>query len=270
MKYFAYGSNMLTARLRSRAPSCSVVTVASLPGHSLRWHKKSKDCSGKCDAYATDNLGDVVWGVVFEIDRRDKPCLDQAEGCGNGYWEQDIKVLDSRGHELDAFTYMAEENAVEPTRRPYSWYRDIVLAGAREHQLPRDYIEAIARVSATEDQDRIRDAWERRVLSNAAGVKTKEQVVQTIRGAQCQIRALGVQRLGLFGSFVRGEQRADSDVDLLVEFEVGQRTFDHFIQLSFLLEDLLGRRVELVTPDALSPYIGPHILREVEYVSLAA
>jgi hypothetical protein len=136
--------------------------------------------------------------------------------------------------------------------------------------LPRDYIEAIERVSATEDQDRMRDAWERRVLSNAEAVKTKEQGVRTIRGAQCQIRALGVQRLGLFGSFVRGEQRADSDVDLLVEFEAGQRTFDHFIQLSFLLEDLLGRRVELVTPDALSPYIGPHILREVEYVSLAA
>ncbi len=74
---------------------------------------------------------------------------------------------------------------------------------------------------------------------------------------------------GLFGSFVRGDQRADSDVDVLVEFEEGQKTFDHFIGLSFLLEDLLGRRVELVTCDSLSPHIGPHILREVEYVSLA-
>jgi len=74
----------------------------------------------------------------------------------------------------------------------------------------------------------------------------------------------------LFGSFVRGQPRADSDVDLLVEFELGQRTFDHFMQLSFLLEDLLGRKVELVTPEALSPYIGPYILGEVEYVSLAA
>lgn len=270
MQYFAYGSNMLTARLRSRAPSCSVLTVAYLPGHSLQWHKKSKDGSGKCDAYATDNPGDVVWGVVFEIDPKDKPCLDHAEGCGHGYREQNVKVLDVCGHELDVFTYVAEEDAVELTRRPYSWYRDIVLAGAREHRLAPDYIEAIAHVSVTEDRDHRRDACERRVLSNAEGVRTKEQVVRTIRRAQSQILALGVQRLGLFGSFVRGEQRADSDVDLLVEFEAGQRTFDHFIQLSFLLEDLLGRRVELVTPDALSPYIGPHILREVEYVSLAA
>lgn len=99
---------------------------------------------------------------------------------------------------------------------------------------------------------------------------TKNEIFDIIRRSQSQIRALGVKRLGLFGSFVRGEQRIDSDVDLLVEFEEGQKTFDHFIQLSLLLEDLLGRRVELVTSDSLSPHIGPYILREVEYVSLAA
>jgi hypothetical protein len=101
-------------------------------------------------------------------------------------------------------------------------------------------------------------------------VETKEEIIRAIRESQPQIRALGVKRVGLFGSFARGEQHADSDVDLLVEFEQDQRTFDHFIQLSFLLEELLGRRVELVTPEALSPHIGPYILREVEYVSLAA
>lgn len=104
----------------------------------------------------------------------------------------------------------------------------------------------------------------------AEAVTTREEILQVIRRNQSQIRCLGARRVGLFGSFVRGEQHADSDVDLLVEFEQGQRTFDHFIQLSFLLEDLLGRKVELVTPEALSPHIGPHILREVEYVSLAA
>ncbi len=102
------------------------------------------------------------------------------------------------------------------------------------------------------------------------GATTKNEILDAIRRNQSQIRILGVKRLGLFGSFVRGEQRADSDVDLLVEFEEGQKTFDHFIQLSFLLEDLLGRKVELVTSDSLSPHIGPYILREVEYVSLAA
>ncbi len=74
----------------------------------------------------------------------------------------------------------------------------------------------------------------------------------------------------MFGYFTRGQQRSDSDVDLLVEFEEGAKTFDHFMELALLLEHLLGRRVELVTPEALSPHIGPRILREVEYVSLAA
>ncbi len=91
-----------------------------------------------------------------------------------------------------------------------------------------------------------------------------------LRQNQARIRALGVKRLGLFGSFVHSRQRGKSDVDLLVEFEPDQKSFDHFTELSFLLEDLLQRRVELVTPEALSPHIGPHILSEVEYAALAA
>ena len=76
-------------------------------------------------------------------------------------------------------------------------------------------------------------------------------------------------RIGLFGSFVRGEQHPESDIDLLVEFEPARKTFDSFIALSFFLEELLSRRVELVTVESLSPYLGPHILKEVEYAALA-
>ena len=101
-------------------------------------------------------------------------------------------------------------------------------------------------------------------------VCTKDDIVTVLGNNHPQIRALGVKRLGLFGSFVRGEQTAESDVDVLVEFEQGQKTFDHFMDLSFLLEDLLRHRVELVTTEGLSPHIGPKILREVEYVALAA
>jgi predicted nucleotidyltransferase len=61
-----------------------------------------------------------------------------------------------------------------------------------------------------------------------------------------------------------------SDVDLLVEFEPSRKTFDNFITLTFLLEDHLQRRVELVPVESLSPYIGPSILEEVKYASLAA
>jgi len=98
-------------------------------------------------------------------------------------------------------------------------------------------------------------------------VQSRDRVLALIREQQSALQALGVRRLGLFGSFVREEQRADSDVDFLVEFESDKKTYDNFIRLVFLLEDLLGRRVELVTPESLSPYLGPRIIKEVEYAT---
>ncbi|MCI0439645.1 MAG: nucleotidyltransferase family protein [Chloroflexi bacterium] len=98
-------------------------------------------------------------------------------------------------------------------------------------------------------------------------VQAKEQVLSLIRSHQCEIKNLGVKRLGLFGSFVRGEQNAESDVDMLVEFEAGKKSFDAFMNLAFFLEDLFERRVELVTLESLSPFISPHVLEEIEYVS---
>lgn len=98
---------------------------------------------------------------------------------------------------------------------------------------------------------------------------TKENVMQAIRGAGSRLRALGVESIGLFGSFVRAQGREDSDVDLLVEFRPESKTFDNFMDTCFLLEELLGRRVELVTRESLSPYIGPYVLKEVEYVPLS-
>ena len=94
----------------------------------------------------------------------------------------------------------------------------------------------------------------------------------TARLAACadQVRALGVVRLALFGSVLRGEASPDSDVDLLVEFAPGEKSFDRFMALADLLEALFGREVELVTPEALSPFIGPRILSEARDVLRAA
>ncbi|MEW6231623.1 MAG: nucleotidyltransferase family protein [Chloroflexota bacterium] len=97
-------------------------------------------------------------------------------------------------------------------------------------------------------------------------IKTKEDVLSIIERNQDEIRAFGVKKLGLFGSFARKEQTAESDIDLLVEFERDKKTFDNFIHLSFLLEELFKHHIELVTTDSLSPYIKPYIIKEVEYV----
>jgi len=99
---------------------------------------------------------------------------------------------------------------------------------------------------------------------------TRDQTIQRLRAAETEIRRFGVLRLALFGSVARGEARPDSDVDLLVEFAPGQKSFDRFMALSDLLESLVGRPVELVTIEALSPFIGPHILAEAADVLRAA
>ena len=101
-------------------------------------------------------------------------------------------------------------------------------------------------------------------------VPTRAGTIRTLTASAAEIRALGVQRLALFGSVLRDEARPDSDVDLLVQFAPGQKTYDHFIALAELLEARLGRRVELVTIDALSPFIGPRILAEAQDVLRAA
>ena len=103
-----------------------------------------------------------------------------------------------------------------------------------------------------------------------SGIATKQDILKALHQNGSLLKGFGVRRIGLFGSFVRGQQRPESDIDLLVEFEPDKKTFDAFMELSFFLEDLLLHRVELVTLESLSPYIGPHILREVEYAALAA
>jgi uncharacterized protein len=80
--------------------------------------------------------------------------------------------------------------------------------------------------------------------------------------------AAGVSRIGIFGSYSRGEARPDSDVDVFVDFHPGLKTYDNFSAVYDALEEAFRRRVELVTEKGLSPFIGPKIMREVKYVDL--
>ncbi len=98
---------------------------------------------------------------------------------------------------------------------------------------------------------------------------TTNKFLQQLEACRDELRRFGVRRLGLFGSCLRGEDRPDSDVDLIVEFEPGRKTLANLVDLADFLEALFRRRVELITPESLSPHIGPHILREVEYAKIA-
>lgn len=99
---------------------------------------------------------------------------------------------------------------------------------------------------------------------------SREEAVQRLENAESEIRALGVERLALFGSVLRDEAGPESDVDLLVGFAAGAKSFDRLLALAELLEERLGHRVELVTTEALSPFLGPRILAEAQDVLRAA
>ncbi len=99
---------------------------------------------------------------------------------------------------------------------------------------------------------------------------TRDEAIRRLQTVESEIRRLGVRRLALFGSVLRNEARPDSDVDVLVEFAPTEKTFDRFMALADLLEDTLERRVEVVTTESLSPFIGPHILAEATDVLRAA
>jgi len=94
----------------------------------------------------------------------------------------------------------------------------------------------------------------------------KKEILKNILAEGEHIKKYGVKRIGLFGSVTRSAQEETSDVDILVEFEKGMKTFDNYMELKFYLEKLLGCRVDLVIADALKPQIKPHVMREIEYV----
>lgn len=99
---------------------------------------------------------------------------------------------------------------------------------------------------------------------------TPNKFLEKLEAHQSDLERLGVRRIGLFGSCLRGDQRPDSDVDVLVEFDEENRKLANLVELGDYLEMIFGRHVELLTPESLSPYIGPHILREVQYAEIAA
>ena len=99
---------------------------------------------------------------------------------------------------------------------------------------------------------------------------SRADVQARLTAARSDILGLGVRRLALFGSVRWDTARVESDVDVLVEFVPGQKTFDHFMDLGDLLERVLGREVELVTPESLSPFLKAHILADALDVVRAA
>jgi hypothetical protein len=140
---------MSSKRFLARVPSATKLCVATLGQHQLRFHKRGMDDSAKCDVLYTGNADDHVIGVIFEILATDKYVLDSNEG--PGYEEKQVSVTAIDSKLIDAFTYVATH--IDKSMRPYQWYKEHVLMGAREHRLPDDYISSIETIGTIEDTD---------------------------------------------------------------------------------------------------------------------
>lgn len=96
---------------------------------------------------------------------------------------------------------------------------------------------------------------------------TSDKILKKIEENKDVIEKFGVKKIGIFGSYVRNEQKAGSDIDVLVEFEEGKKTFDNYMDLKFFLEDLFNCKVDIVIAGAIKPDLKPYILRSVKYAT---
>lgn len=161
--YFAYGSNLLKERLIERVPSALVRATGYIEGYKIKYNKRSKDGSGKCNLVKTEDQGARVYGVIYDFLDAEKPNLDKYEGLVSGYNAEEIRVITDNG-EMRAYTYVAADSAVDDSLRPYSWYKDFVVKGARQHSLPSEYISQLEGVEANGDPDTERDRLNRQLL----------------------------------------------------------------------------------------------------------
>ena len=151
---FAYGSNMLTRRIQDRVASAVPLCVGYVSRYRFAFNKRGRDGSAKANAAFTGVPTDRVWGIVFALPETDQPRLDEFEP---GYDRIAIDVF-GKSDTVNAQMYIARQETIDRTLKPFCWYQRLVVSGAIEHRLPADYIRSIEDIVPTRDQDEARHA----------------------------------------------------------------------------------------------------------------
>ncbi len=146
LRYAAYGSNLHPRRLNLRIPAARLLGTDFHPDFSMRFHKRSRDASGKCGIFAGSS---GVHFAVYAMSEDDADTLDQIEGVGAGY-ERSTIVLQGFGK---CFTYLPSPGHVDAGLKPYEWYHEMVLLGCAAHGFPEDYCDAVRAAKTIPDPD---------------------------------------------------------------------------------------------------------------------
>ena len=136
--YFAYGSNMNHRQMRNRCPSSRFIKRAFLEGYKFVYDGYSKTRKGAvANVIETKGTDDVVWGGLFEINEDNLSALDCYERYPDSYDRKEVNVKDDESNYYIAIVYF---RTGEPKSRPSDGYRTIVIQGAKDCNLPEEYI----------------------------------------------------------------------------------------------------------------------------------
>jgi hypothetical protein len=148
--YFAYGSNMLPARLTARCPSARVIGPGTAADFGLRFTKPSKDGSGK--ATLVEQPGVRVPGVLYEVAIAEREALDRFEGRGGGYDRDDSFLVLSPHSDAPVVTSTYLADGHDDRLKPFDWYLAIVIAGAAHHCFGEEYLGQLRRTAWQMDE----------------------------------------------------------------------------------------------------------------------
>lgn len=150
--YFAYGSNLHPLRLTERVSSAKLVGGVHVTGYQLKFHKQGQDDSGKCNLLHTGIASDIVHGAIYTLAAGHKRLLDEFEGKGLGYIDGQINIL-HQSQKIRCFTYLAQEDYIIDSLKPYHWYKQLVIHGARYLKFPDSYLSGIESIESLEDPE---------------------------------------------------------------------------------------------------------------------
>ncbi len=153
--YFAYGSNLHPVRLTERVASAKLVGSAQVPGYQLKFHKLGQDGSGKCDLFHTGRSTDIVHGAIYTLETGHKNALDEFEGKGMGYIDKPVEILHC-DQVINCFTYLAQEDYIVDSLKPYHWYKQLVIQGAAYLRFPALYLSKIRTTQSQQDPEATR------------------------------------------------------------------------------------------------------------------
>ena len=147
MRYFAYGSNMSSEEMQAWCPGARFIATARLPHHRLDFTRYSRKRQGGV-ADVVPAKGQEVWGVLYELDAGDLVALDRKEGVPNAYTRAYVDIAPVSGETARALIYTVVDKAT--TEAPSREYLGIMLKGARERDLPADYLAMLERIAIRE------------------------------------------------------------------------------------------------------------------------